>query len=169
MNLDQIKSNLNTFKENNQIFEAAHFLIESFGLENENFAGFGFRAELEPNKMLLTTDGQIGEKQMVMIPRNLFDFDLNLVANMVAHEMFHVRQKAPETLVEDKNEREFQAYSEMLFHREFPLVPEVSDFHKKFFAEKALEYYRRMGENSELQQKYAAQQKEIENLISSLL
>jgi hypothetical protein len=82
--------------------------------------------------------------------------------------MFHVRQKAPETLVEDKNEREFQAYSEMLFHREFPLVPEVSDFHKKFFGEKALEYYKRMGENSELQQKYAEKKKEVEFLIQSL-
>lgn len=169
MNIDQIKTNLNTFKENDQIFEGAHFLLDNFGLESENFAGFGFRHELEPNKMLLTTEGALGEKQMVMIPRNLFNFDLNLVANMVAHEMLHVRQKAPETLVEDKNEREFQAYSEMLFHKNFPLVPDVSDFHKKFFAEKALEYYKRMGENSELQQKYAEQKKEIENLISSLL
>lgn len=168
MNLDQIKTNLNDFKQNDQIFDAAHFLLKTFNLENENFAGFGFREELEPNKMLLTTDGELGEKQMVMIPRNLFDFDLNLVANMVAHEMFHVRQKAPETLVEDKNEREFQAYSEMLFHREFPLVPEVSDFHKKFFAEKALEYYKRMGENSELQQKYAEKKKEVELFIQSL-
>ena len=168
MNLDQIKTNLNVFKQNDQIFDAAHFLLKTFNLENENFAGFGFREELEPNKMLLTTDGQLGEKQMVMIPRNLFDFDLNLVANMVAHEMFHVRQKAPETLVEDKNEREFQAYSEMLFHREFPLVPEVSDFHKKFFGEKALEYYKRMGENSELQQKYAEKKKEVELFIQSL-
>ena len=168
MNLDQIKTNLNDFKQNDQIFDAAHFLLKTFNLENENFAGFGFREELEPNKMLLTTDGELGEKQMVMIPRNLFDFDLNLVANMVAHEMFHVRQKAPETLVEDKNEREFQAYSEMLFHREFPLVPEVSDFHKKFFGEKALEYYKRMGENSELQQKYAEKKKEVEFLIQSL-
>ena len=156
MNLSNIQNQLSIFQENNQIFEAAHFLIESFGLENENFAGFGFRAELEPNKMLLTTDGELGEKQMVMIPRNLFDFDMNLVANMVAHEMFHVRQKAPETLVEDKNEREF------------PLVPEVSDFHKKFFGEKALEYYKRMGENSELQQKYAEKKKEVEFLIQSL-
>ena len=168
MNLDQIKTNLNDFKQNDQIFDAAHFLLKTFNLENENFAGFGFREELEPNKMLLTTDGELGEKQMVMIPRNLFDFDLNLVANMVAHEMFHVRQKAPETLVEDKNEREFQAYSEMLFHREFPLVPEVSDFHKKFFGEKALEYYKRMGENSELQQKYAEKKKEVELFIQSL-
>ena len=168
MNLKHIKDHLNAYKEHDQIFDAAHFLIETFGLESENFAGFGFRPELEANKMLLTTDGALGEKQMVMIPRNLFDFDLNLVANMVAHEMLHVRQKAPETLVEDKNEREFQAYYEMLFHKEFPLVPDVSDFHKKFFGEKALEYYKRMGENSELQQKYLEQKIEVESLINSL-
>ena len=118
--------------------------------------------------MLLTTEGAPGEKQMVMIPKNLFDFDLNLVANIVAHEMLHVRQKAPVTLVEDKNEREFQAYYEMLFHKVFPNIPDVSDFHKKFFGEKALEYYKRMGENSELQQKYSEQKKEVEDLIGSL-
>ena len=166
MNLENISEHLNAYKEHGQIFDAANFLIRNFGLESDNFAGFGFRPELEPNKMLLTTEGELCGKQMVMIPKNLFDFDLNLVANMVAHEMLHVRQKAPETLVEDKNEREWQAYYEMLFHKVFPNVPEVSDFHKKFFAEKALEYYRRMGENSELQQKYAEQKTEVENLIS---
>ena len=168
MNLEHIKDHLNAYKEHDQIFDAAHFLVDSFGLQSDNLAGFGFRPELEPNKILLTTDGALGEMQMVMIPRNLFDFDLNIVANMLAHEMLHVRQKAPETLVEDKNEREFQAYYEMLFHKEFPLVPDVSDFHKKFFAEKALEYYRRMGENSELQEKYSLQKLEIENFIDSL-
>lgn len=105
---------------------------------------------------------------MMMIPKNLFDFDLNLVANMIAHEMLHVRQKARETLVEDKNEREFQAYYEMLFHKQFPLVPDVSNFHKKFFGEKALEYYKRMGENSELQRKYSTQKIEVEKLINAL-
>lgn len=87
---------------------------------------------------------------------------------MVAHEMLHVRQKAPESLVEDKNEREFQAYYEMLFHKEFPLVPEVSDFHKKFFGEKALEYYKRMGEDSDLQKKYLEKKIEVKILIKSL-
>lgn len=168
MNLEHIKDHLNAYKKHDQISDAAHFLLNTFGLENDNFAGFGFRSELETNKMLLTTEGALGEKQMVMIPKNLFDFDLNLVANMVAHEMLHVRQKAPETLVEDKNEREFQAYYEMLFHKEFPLVPNVSDFHKKFFGEKALEYYKRMGENSELQNKYLDQKIEVESLINSL-
>ena len=169
MNLENISNHLSAYKENDQIFDAGNFLLRTFGLESDNFAGFGFRPELEPNKMLLTTEGALGEKQMVMIPKNLFDFDLNLVANMVAHEMLHVRQKAPETLVEDKNEREFQAYYEMLFHKVFPNIPDVSDFHKKFFGEKALEYYKRMGENSELQQKYSEQKKEVEDLIGSLL
>ena len=168
MNLEHIKDHLKAYKKHDQIFDALHFLVDSFGLQNENLAGFGFRPELEPNKMLLTTEGTLDGKQMVMIPKNLFDFDLNLVANMVAHEMLHVRQKAPETLVQDKNEREFQAYYEMLFHKEFPLVPDVSDFHKKFFGEKALEYYKRMGENSDLQRKYFDQKIEVEILINSL-
>lgn len=168
MNLEHIEDHLNAYKEHGQILDAARFLISTFGLESENFAGFGFRPELKTNKILLTTEGAVGEKQMVMIPINLFDFDLKLVINMVAHEMLHVRQKGPEIAVEDKNEREFQAYYEMLLHKEFPLVPDVSDFHKKFFAEKALEYYKRMGENSDLQKKYFDKKIEVENLINSL-
>ncbi len=169
MNLENITNHLEAYKTHDQIFDAANFVISSFGLEHENFAGFGFRPELEPNKMLLTAEGALGERQMVMIPKNIFDFDLNLVVNMLAHEMLHVRQKAPENLVEDKNEREFQAYYEMLFHKVFPQVPEVSDFHKKFFGEKALEYYRRMGENSELQVKYAKEKIEVGDLIAQIM
>lgn len=168
MNLEYITDHLKAYKQHGQIIDAANFVISSFGLEHENFAGFGFRPELEPNKMLLTAEGALGEMQMVMIPKNLFDFDLNLVVNMLAHEMLHVRQKAPENLIEDKNEREFQAYYEMLFHKIFPNVPDVSDFHKKFFGGKALEYYKRMGEGSKLQNKYAEQKLEVENLINSI-
>ena len=167
MNLEPIKNHINAYKEYDQIFDAAHYLIDTFQLNSDNLAGFGFHTELEPNKMLLTTEGFLGEKQMVMIPKNLFDFDLNLVVNMLAHEMLHVRQKAPENLVEDKNEREFQAYYEMLFHKIFPQVPVLSAFYIKQFGEQALEYYRRMGEGSELQTKYAEQKKEVEDLIAS--
>lgn len=168
MNLEHIKSHLEAYRENDQTLDAAGFLIRSFGLEHENFGGFGFREELSSNSMLLTAEGALGEKQKVMIPKNLFDFDLVLVANMMAHEMLHVRQKAPGNVVKDKNEREFQAYYEMLFHEIFPQIPEVSDFHKKYFAEKALEYYRRMGEDSILQKKYAERKLKIEHLIHSL-
>ena len=169
MNLENITDHLEAYKQHGQIIDAANFVISSFGLEHDNFAGFGFRPELEPNKMLLTAEGVLGERQMVMIPKNLFDFDLNLVVNMLAHEMLHVRQKAPENLIEDKNEREFQAYYEMLFHKVFPNVPEVSDFHKKFFGQKALEYYRRMGDSSKLQENYKEQKFEVEALINNLL
>ena len=168
MNLENITDHLEAYKQHGQIIDAANFVISSFGLEHDNFAGFGFRPELEPNKMLLTAEGALGERQMVMIPKNLFDFDLNLVVNMLAHEMLHVRQKAPENLIEDKNEREFQAYYEMLFHKVFPKVPDVSHFHKKLFGGKALEYYKRMGEGSELQTKYAEQKLEVENLINQV-
>ncbi|KPH11703.1 hypothetical protein [Chryseobacterium sp. ERMR1:04] len=168
MNFEQINLHLNAYKEHDQILDAAKYLISSFKLEHENFAGFGFRQELSPTSMLLTAEGELGKPQMVMIPKNIFDFDLNLVLNMLAHEMLHVRQKAPGNVVEDKNEREFQAYCEMLFHTVFPQIPDVSDFHRKFFGNKALEYYRRMGEGSELQQKYTEQKTEVEHLINSL-
>ena len=56
----------------------------------------------------------------------------------------------------------------MLFHNEFPLVPDVSDFHKKFFGKKALEYYKRMGENSDLQEKYSEDKIKVEDLIAAV-
>lgn len=169
MNLDTFKFHLTSYKEQNQILDAANYLIRSFNLESENFAGFGFRHELSPTSVLLTAEGNLGEKQTVNIPRNLFDFDLTLILNLLAHEMLHVRQKAPGKVVEDKNEREWQAYCEMLFHKEFPNIPDAPDFNRKQFAEKALEYYKRMGENSELQKKYAEEKIKVEELLDEIL
>ena len=71
--------------------------------------------------------------------------------NLLAHEMLHLKQKSEKCKVEDKNEREFQAYYENLFHKEFPLVPELSPFQQKAFGNKALEYYTRMEKGSDLQ------------------
>jgi hypothetical protein len=167
MNLEQVNFHISAYKESDQILDAAKYLIRNFDLEHENFAGFDFRDELNNDGLLLTAEGELGEPQTVKIPRNLFDFNLDLVLNMVAHEMLHVRQKDPNSLVEDKNEREFQAYYEMLFHEIFPQVPVLSAFYIKQFGGKALEYYKRMGEGSELQQKYAEQKKEVEDLIAS--
>ena len=82
--------------------------------------------------------------------------------------MLHVRQKAPGNYIEERNEREFQAYYEMLFHKIFPQIPNASHFSQKQFIAKALDYYRKMGENSELQQKYAAQKLEIENHLKKI-
>ena len=167
MNLEQVNFHIEAYKESDQILDAAHYLLRNFDLEHENFAGFDFRDELKSDGLLLTAEGELGEPQTVKIPRNLFDFDIKLVLNMVAHEMLHVRQKDSNSLIEDKNEREFQAYYEMLFHKVFPQIPVLSPFYIKQFGAKALEYYKRMGENSELQTKYAEQKKEVEDLIAS--
>ncbi|MGL6038516.1 MAG: hypothetical protein ACRC0E_06470 [Soonwooa sp.] len=168
MNYDQLMFNINAYKENNQILDLARFIIHEFELDHPNLEGFGFRDELDKNSILLTANGDLGERQMVLIPRNLFDFEFNLVINMLAHEMLHVRQKSPEIMLEDKNEREWQAYNEMLFHTQFPNIPDVEDYHKKFFGEKALEYYKRMGEGSKLQQKYAEEKERLVAFLETL-
>ena len=169
MKFEQIKQHLDAYKTHNQIEDAAHFLLRSVGLEEDNFAGIGFREELSPNSILLTTEGVLGGSQKIMIPRNLFDFDLNLVLNMLAHEMLHVKQKKKGAVVEDKNEREFQAYYEMLFHTVFPQIPDAPDFNRKQFAQKALEYYNRMDEGSDLKLKYAEQKMQVEDLLNAIL
>lgn len=168
MKLEDIKQNLDIFTTQNQILKAAQWLIKTFGLDDENFAGFGFRDEVSNNSLLLTAEGGLGESQKIMIPKNLFDFDIVLVLNMLAHEMHHVRQKASENIIEDKNEREFQAYYEMLFHELFPQIPELSTFYKKQFGQKALEYYKRMGEESALQHLYADKKNKLVQLLNSL-
>lgn len=169
MDLNGVNFHIKSYAQHNQILDAAEYLIDNFQLNHDNFAGFGFRDELSPTSILLTAEGELGGKQKVNIPRNLFEFDLTLVLNMIAHEMLHVRQKAPGQVIEDKNEREWQAYTEMLFHREFPQIPDAPDFNRKQFAQKALEYYKRMGANSELQKKYSDEKIKVEALLDKIL
>ena len=168
MDYEKLKFNLNAYKETGEVLDAARFLIHEFDLDDDNFAGFGFRKELEKTSILLTANGELGDMQEVMVPRNLFDFDLTLVLNLLAHEMLHVRQKSPKMMIMDKNEREWQAYYEILFHINYPQIPELSDYYKNFFGEKALVYYGRMGEGSELQQKYAEQKIQLELFLQDI-
>ena len=146
---------VNTFHELGETIAAAQFLIKEYGLENLNFKGFELREKAQPEFILMTTEGALGEPQIIRIPKNTFEYPLHLMLNLLMHEMIHVSQKTKENLIEDKNEREWQAYYEMLFHTKFTQIPELPDFNKRFFAKKALEYYNRMGEGSELQLKYA--------------
>lgn len=168
MDFSQIKLHLDAYKDNHQILDAAYFLVRSFHLANDDWGQFDFRKDENKELIVLTTEGEIGEPQKIMIPNNLFDFDFNLVINLIAHEMVHIRQKTHQPFVEDKNEREFQAHYEMLFHQIYPQVPEMSDFHKKWFGERAITYYNRMEIGGELQQKYSQQKTEIDQLINNL-
>ena len=160
---------INNFHELGETLLAAQFLVEEYELNNTNFKGFELREAAKPDFILMTTEGVLGESQIIRIPENTFEFPLDLMLNLLAHEMVHVGQKSKINTIEDKNEREWQAYYEMLFHRQFPLIPQVSNFHKKFFANKALEYYNRMEKNGAIQLKYAHQKIEIDDLLTVIL
>ncbi|MEC4005934.1 hypothetical protein OX283_014790 [Flavobacterium sp. SUN052] len=168
MNYDKIKSKIETYHNEGKTIEAAEWLLKKFDIQDSNLKEFALREKADPSYILLTTEGDFGEEQVIRMPENVFQFPLPLILTLLTHEMVHVRQKSREPYVLDRLEREWQAYYEMLFHTIFPNFLEVSNYHKKFFAEKAFSYYERMGEGSELQAKYANQKKEIENLINSL-
>lgn len=168
MPFEEIELTIKTFHNLGMTIEAAEFLIKTYKLEHPNFDYFELAKDAEPEFILMLTIGALGKPQRIQIPKNVFKYPLNLVLNLLAHEMLHVKQKASENLIIDKNEREWQAYYEMIFHKEFPLIPNCSDYHIKFFGSKALEYYKRMGAGSELQLKYADQKREVENTISSI-
>ena len=128
---------------------------------------FELREKAKPDYILMTTEGTFGQPQVIRIPENTFEFPLILMLNLIAHEMIHVVQKVNENEFPDRNEREWQAYYEMLFHKTYPQIPKCSVFHQKFFASKAFDYYKRMGEKSELQEKYSGQKLEIDTLLAS--
>ena len=159
---------VNSFHELGETIAAAQFLIDEYGLIHPNFKGFELREKAKPDFILMTTEGVFGEPQIIRIPENTFEFPLPLMLNLLMHEMIHVAQKTPENTIHDKNEREWQAYYEMLFHLQFPKIPELSNFHKRFFANKAVEYYNKMGEGSQLQVQYANQKLQIDKLLQDL-
>jgi hypothetical protein len=166
--LDQIKLKIETFHKNGQVINAVYWLLKKYDLKNKNLKGFEFRETAKPDFILMTTEGDFGKPQIIRIPENTFEFPLELMLVLIAHEMVHVNQKTIKPYVLDKNEREWQAYYEINFRIQFPQIPEISNFHKKFFANKGLEYYNRMGEGSKLQKKYAQQKKQVEDLIATL-
>ena len=168
MTFEEIKFKVDTLHNNGQTINAFYWLLEHYELRNENLKEITFREIANPEFILLTTEGNFGEEQIIRIPENIFQFPLALIITMIVHELIHVDQKSIKPYVLDKNEREWQAYYEMIFHKKYPNVPEISTYHKKFFANKGIEYYNRMEKNSEIQLKYASQKKEMDDFILSL-
>lgn len=159
---------LQSYHELGETEAAALFLLDEFDIKHPNFKGIEFREKAEPNFILFTAEGEIGAPQIIRIPENTFEFPFELIINLLAHEMVHVIQKSKSYSIQIKEEREWQAYYEMCFHKIFPKVPNASKFHRKFFANKALEYYNRMEKDGELQKKYLNQKAEIEQFIQNL-
>ena len=110
ISFENIELTIKTFHKHSLTKEAALWLLKVYELEHPNFAGFEFREAAKPDFILMTAEGEIGGKQIIRIPENTFEFPLVLMLNLLAHEMMHVKQKAPEVAMQDKNEREWQAY-----------------------------------------------------------
>ncbi|AMO20229.1 hypothetical protein B0A78_02745 [Flavobacterium columnare NBRC 100251 = ATCC 23463] len=166
--LSEILQTVQTYHELGETIAAAEYVIKTFDIIHPNFGGFELREKAAPKFILMTTEGEFGKPQKIRIPENTFEFEFKLMLNLITHEMIHVGQKAPHNLVWDKNEREWQAYYEMIFHKTYPQIPSPANNQQLFFANKAIEYYNRMEKEGSLQKKYAAQKKEIENFIASL-
>jgi len=164
----EIIQKIETYHELGETIQAANFLIEAYGIKHPNFKAFELREKAKPDYVLMTTEGTFGQPQIIRIPENTFEFELGLMLNLIAHEMIHVGQKVVINQYPDKNEREWLAYYEMLFHTTYPQVPDVKDHQRIFFGNKGIEYYNRMEKGGALQQKYAEQKAEVEKLLASL-
>ena len=158
----------NSYHELGETIQAANFVVEEYGIKHSNFKGFELREKAKAEYILMTTEGTFGLPQIIRIPENTFEFEFILMLNLIAHEMVHVNQKATGQFIDDRNEREWQAYYEMLFHKIYPQIPNLPKHQLLFFANKALSYYTKMGENSDLQIKYALQKQEVDTFVASL-
>ena len=147
---------VNNFHELGETIKAAQFLIQEYGLENPNFKGFELREKAKPEFILMTTEGALGEPQIIRIPENTFEYPLELMLNLLTHEMIHVRQKTKEN---------GKPIMKCFFIKYFLKFQRLLTFTNVSLQKKALEYFNRMGEGSQLQLKYAAQKLEVDYLL----
>lgn len=70
---------VNTFHKLRETITAAQFLIQEYGLENPNFKGFELREKAQPEFILITPEGALGQPQIIRIPANTFEYPLHLM------------------------------------------------------------------------------------------
>ena len=163
---ENFKERIFYLKNNKLIIEALYEILDHLKLKHSSFTGFSFREEIDPQGLLLTAEGEEATGITIRVPRNILDFDLTLVSNLLMHEMVHVFQRSGKNQVETREEREWQAYTEMIFHKKFPELPELSNFYVKQFGEKALTYYARMSDD--LKNTYAQEKTDLEKILQTI-
>ncbi|MBC7495323.1 MAG: hypothetical protein H7221_09975 [Flavobacterium sp.] len=90
MTLDDIKLQINYYHKNNQTITALYWLLKKFELKTKNLKCFSVHEAAAPNFILITTEGAFRERQVVKIPKNIFEFSLELMLTLIAHELVHV-------------------------------------------------------------------------------
>ncbi|MFV0215627.1 hypothetical protein OBJ92_01045 [Empedobacter falsenii] len=160
---EKFTERINYLKNNQLIVEALYEILDELNLNHSAFTSFNFREEIEPKGLLLTAEGNESTGISIHVPRNILDFDLSLISNLLMHEMIHIYQRSGDNQIELREEREWQAYTEMIFHKRFPNIPTLSNFYIKQFGEKALTYYNRMP--NDMKAKYADEKTDLENIL----
>ena len=116
---EKFKERINYLNNNKLIVEALYEILDYLNLKHSSFTGFTFREDIDPQGLLLTAEGDESTGITIRVPRNVLDFDLVLLSNILMHEMYHVHQRSGDHQIELREEREWQAYTEMIFHKKF--------------------------------------------------
>ncbi len=167
-NESEIIEHLAKYRKEKQTKEGVYFLMECYDLQHPLLKDITFRDEISNNSILLTAEGSEEKGFTIRVPSNILYFDIRLIANLLMHEILHLYQRSGKQRIEERSEREWQAYTEMIFHQRFPQLPTLSTTLQIQFAKKALNYYRQMGEGSALQQKYLSQKNVLEIVLKQL-
>jgi hypothetical protein len=146
---------------------AVHRVLEDFELKHVNYQ-LSTKPNDDPKKLVLTTEGDFGPaaSQTIRVPDNLFEFPMEMVVNMLAHETYHVEQKTMSQPITDKNEREFQAYYEGVFPSKFAQLPPCPIWLKKQLAQQALRYFGLMQPFGVLYFNYLSQKYRLEEFLA---
>ena len=163
---ENFKERINYLNNNKLIVEALYEILDYLKLKHSAFTGFTFRDEIDPKGLLLTAEGDESTGITIRVPRNVLDFDLTLLSNILMHEMYHVHQRSGDNQIETREEREWQAYTEMIFHKKFTQIPILANFYIKQFGEKALTYYAKM--TDELKAKYAEEKADLDKILQTI-
>ncbi len=144
-NFDQIQQPIYDLVNEEKIAEAVFLLLETFGLKHKNLSGIEFRGKADKSNVVFTTEGVFGKDcpQIIRVPINVFDFPLPFILHMLVHEIVHVEQRSV-TLLEDKNLREIEAYSEGVFHDLYPNLPKCPVWLEKQLAGNVSRYFNQL-------------------------
>lgn len=166
MTLNEAKQFLTTELAEKGTATALTSLLNNFGISHPNFAGITFREANEKN-IVLTTEGLIGEneKQEIRVPENIFDFPLDFVLHLLAHEFVHIEQRARPNYNSTREEREFEAYYNGVFPSRFGLPP-CPNFLRLQFCKAIDRYFQQM--NDDLKAIYQTQYNEVKSVKTSI-
>ncbi len=168
-NHTKIATQVKKISDTKGVLPAVAAMLKKYGILPQNVE-FALKPNDAAKNLVVTTEGDFGKDlpQIVRVPENLFEFPMEMVVNMMAHEMLHISQKTGNELVMDKNEREFQAYYEGVFPENFTELPPCPNWLKKQLATQAIRYFNQMEAGSVLQNTYSDKKQSLDVFLAEI-